>query len=112
MGIVRAAQGDPVTARQWFDSAVKLSPASDVPYYWRGRFFASIKDWEAALTDLRQAQAFRPFPARDAAALGETLLAAGRAAEAEAEFAKVDPANAPALAKERAEFRAQVFKVR
>jgi hypothetical protein len=83
-----------------------------MPRYWRGRFFATQKNWDAALADFREAQKLAPAPIRDAAAISETLLAAGRNAEANDIVSKIDPANAAALVVARGEFRAQVFKTK
>lgn len=112
MGIVLAHQGNAKVAQEWFDYAAKLQPNSDVPLYWRGRFHASLGNWDAALADFRGAQSFGPNPIRDYAAIIETLTAAGRGADAAIELGKIDPAQAVALEAERTAFRARVFKAK
>jgi tetratricopeptide (TPR) repeat protein len=111
LGLILAAQGNPQAGQQILDQAVNQHPTSDMPRYWRGRFFASLKNWDAALTDFHEARKLGPSPIRDTAAIAETLLAAGRNDEANTELAKTDPANA-VLAAARAEFKAQVFKAK
>lgn len=112
IGIALAQQGNNPVAQQWFDYAVKLQPGSDLPLYWRGRFFASIQNWDAALADFRAAQNLGSSPVRDHAALIETLVAANRSAEAAAEIAKVDASIAAAVETERTGFRVRVFKAK
>ncbi len=110
LGIVLAGQDQPGVAGQWFDRAVELGKSSDMPYYWRGRFRASRGEWDAAIADFTASRHNGGPRARDDAALIETMLAAGKKEQADAIIAAFDQLQAGALERERADFRAQVFK--
>lgn len=110
LGIALNGRGYPAVATQWFDAAVQLQPTSDAPFYWRGRFHASQKNWEGALADFQKARSLNGPAIQVTAALVETLLAAGRDQDAASELAALDAAGVQALAAERQDFRARVLK--
>lgn len=112
LGIVLSSQGLHDVAVQWYDRAVELQPQSDMPVYWRGRYRASRGLWDGALADFNAALQLGGGKLRDRAAIIEVLAASKRKDEANAMISGADPAQAAELERERAAFRAQVFKAR
>jgi tetratricopeptide (TPR) repeat protein len=102
------SQGQAAESAKWFQRAIGEHRGSSEPYYIRGWLHASRREWDSALADLRTAQTLAPDSPRESAALIETLIAAGKSDDADAELAKITPLNRPALSRERADFHESI----
>ncbi len=109
LAIVLDAMGDTDGSAQAHDLAVQFGPASDVSYYWRGRFRAKHRDYDGAIADFTAAAERSGGPIRELAALVETLIRAGRQAEAGPYAAQGAALGAADFEVERAQFKTQVL---
>jgi tetratricopeptide (TPR) repeat protein len=109
LAIALDAMGDKDTAAATHDLAVQYGAASDVSYYWRGRFRAKHGDYDGAIADFTAAAERSGGPLRELAALVETMIRAGREAECGGLVAQGLQLAGADFDVERAAFRSQVL---
>jgi tetratricopeptide (TPR) repeat protein len=105
LGIVLAAQGKNADAAAQYDRAVELTPGDSTVFYWRGLFRARQADLPGAIQDFQSAVNLNPSAFKELAALSESLIRAGRAAEAQPLIRRGEALDPAGFDRERTSFR-------
>ncbi len=81
---------DTIPALTYYTEAIRYEPKTADWYFFRGRFYNSLKNYDLALADMQQAVTLEPNSAKWYSSLGQTYLSMKRYTDALTAFEKAD----------------------